>query len=170
MKERFSQLSFNNEYRISNLGCVQRFINQSWRNVPMHDLRGYKRCCICRNNKTTLWLVHRLVLTAFHGPPPTPRHEAMHLNNIKSDNRSSNLRWGLHWENMEMDRGRNHSHAGARNPNSKLTAEQVQVIRTAYDNKTGYFWGRKELSMGFKISEKQLTLIAQRKQGGWKHL
>ncbi len=49
--------------------------------------------------------VHRLVLEAFVGPCP-PGQQCRHLNDIPSDNRLENLRWGTPKENGE-DRVRN---------------------------------------------------------------
>lgn len=39
------------------------------------------------------YAVHRLVATAFIGPPPTPKHVVNHLNRDTSDNRVENLEW-----------------------------------------------------------------------------
>lgn len=46
--------------------------------------------------------VHRLVCEAFHGPPPSPSHIVIHLNEDGIDNRSENLRWGTQKENLNM--------------------------------------------------------------------
>ena len=43
--------------------------------------------------------VNRIICTLFHGPPPTPKHQARHLNGIKTDNRATNLAWGTQEEN-----------------------------------------------------------------------
>jgi hypothetical protein len=44
-------------------------------------------------------LVHRLVLLAFRGEPPTPHHECAHWNGDPSDNSIGNLRWATKVEN-----------------------------------------------------------------------
>lgn len=43
--------------------------------------------------------MHRLVLLAFVGPCPDGM-EACHANDIPTDNRLANLRWGTHADNM----------------------------------------------------------------------
>lgn len=43
--------------------------------------------------------VHVLVLEAFVGPRP-PGMECLHSNDVGTDNRLSNLRWGTHSENL----------------------------------------------------------------------
>lgn len=43
---------------------------------------------------------HRMVALAFIGPPPTSRHEVMHLDHNPGHNHVSNLQWGTHAENV----------------------------------------------------------------------
>ncbi|MEO0600369.1 MAG: HNH endonuclease signature motif containing protein [Myxococcota bacterium] len=50
--------------------------------------------------------VHVLVCTAWHGPPPFEGAIVLHHNDVSSDNRPENLRWGTHRENA-ADRQRN---------------------------------------------------------------
>jgi hypothetical protein len=51
-------------------------------------------------------MVHRLVCITFHGPPPEERMEAAHRNDVGTDNRSNNLRWLTHQQNID-ERGKN---------------------------------------------------------------
>lgn len=46
--------------------------------------------------------LHRLVCTAFHGPPPTPDAEVLHNSPDPHDNRPENLRWGTRSENAQQ--------------------------------------------------------------------
>lgn len=41
-----------------------------------------------------VYKVHQLVCLAFHGPPPTPRHEVLHGDEDAHNNRPGNLSWG----------------------------------------------------------------------------
>lgn len=76
--------------------------------------------------------LHRLVAEAWHGPCPEG-HECRHLNGDKFDNRFGNLAWGTHSENAADTVRHGRSAAGARNPNAKLTPEQVQAMRRHRD-------------------------------------
>lgn len=79
--------------------------------------------------------VHRFVAMAFHGLPPTPKHEAAHRNGDCFDNRPANLRWATRLEN-EADKvahGTNNrpSFQGADHPRTHLTNADVIAIRAA---------------------------------------
>ena len=156
-----------------------------WRSVPSlsgieasHDgrirdtvgeFRQYRRVrqYLCVFIRTRLRLVHRLVLEAFVGPPPTVSHEGAHLNGNAQDNRATNLVWATHAENMAMDRGNNHAHRRTQNPSAKLTEADVASIRHAYQQRRSSFWGRRDLARKYGISEQQTLRNAQGRQGGW---
>ncbi|TAL42380.1 MAG: hypothetical protein EPN91_08350 [Salinibacterium sp.] len=55
--------------------------------------------------------VHRLVALAFHGPPPTPKHEVNHKDTNKKNNAANNLEW--------MTKSQNAKHAYANGCRSK---------------------------------------------------
>ncbi|MBU6455127.1 MAG: HNH endonuclease [Cyanobacteria bacterium REEB67] len=65
--------------------------------------------------------IHRMVCTAWYGPPPHPKSECRHLNGRKRDNRPANLRWGTTAQNFR-DRQRHE-------PRLKLNKKRVREIR-----------------------------------------
>ena len=69
---------------------------------------GYQRCdgyCII-GYKGKYHLVHRIICRAFHGLPPEGKPEVDHINRIKVDNRSFNLRYvDRKGNNGNTDRG-----------------------------------------------------------------
>jgi len=75
------------------------------------------------------FLVHRLVLYTFRGPPPTPFHECRHLDGVHANNACDNLVWGTHKENMEDLKRHGRTTRGERAPTAKLTEEQVMELR-----------------------------------------
>jgi hypothetical protein len=168
---------------------IEQKNSEEWRKIPFSHVEAYAsswgriKCngVIIKQSprvrdylgvslKRKRYLVNRLVCMAFHGLPPAGKNEAMHLDNDAQNNTPENLAWGSHTENMKMDRGNNHSHAGAANKNSKLTEEIVKEIRDAYDNRLTGSWGRRALAEKFGISEAHCGRIALRKSGGWQHL
>ncbi len=81
------------------------------------------------SGKRRFLLVHRLVLTVFRGPPPTPRHEAAHLNGDGGDNRIENLEWTTHRENEAQKEAHGTVMRGTRNGRAQLTPDGVREIR-----------------------------------------
>lgn len=71
---------------------------------------GYLVAALSKDGKPRDWYVHRLVLMAFRGLPKSGQ-EACHGNDIRTDNRLSNLRWDSHTENVKdaVKRGRHRS-------------------------------------------------------------
>lgn len=47
--------------------------------------------------------VHRIIATAFHGAPPTPKHVVDHIDTNKRNNRPENLRWVTRLENILLN-------------------------------------------------------------------
>lgn len=74
---------------------------------------GYYVACIHYADKWQTRRVHQLVLEAFIGPRPEGTTGARHLNDVKTDNRLTNLAYGTHAENM-LDRVANGIHYWAR--------------------------------------------------------
>lgn len=74
------------------------------------------------------WKVHHVVAAAFIGPRPADRL-VRHLNDIKRDNRASNLAYGTMADNGR-DGARNDAYAhGAAHYATKLTAEDAAAIK-----------------------------------------
>lgn len=103
-------------------------------NSRYHAVRLYRN--IRKNDgsmkkEVKLKYVHRLVLKAFVGPPPTPDHQANHKNCDKQDNRLDNLEWVTASENIAhaLENGRmNYTHMFGNTFRRKLTDEQAQEI------------------------------------------
>lgn len=74
---------------------------------------GYLCINLFRPGHEQRYLVHRLVLAAFRGPPPVDRPVCRHLNGIRDDNRLDNLAWGT-WTENNHDQIAHGTHAEAR--------------------------------------------------------
>lgn len=62
-------------------------------------VKGYRHLALGVDGKKRNFYVHLLVCEAFHGPRPSPVHEARHLNGDPLDNSAANLTWGTKREN-----------------------------------------------------------------------
>lgn len=106
-------VGFESAYEVSNLGRV-RSLDRSWKQLSRHGkeyvhrrkgrvLRpgpsnyGHLSVVLGRGNTR---MVHALVLEAFRGPRPSPKHDSRHINGDPADNRLDNLVWGTRSENI----------------------------------------------------------------------
>lgn len=127
---------------------------------PVKSPRGYLVFKFRKEGKDYGMKLHRAIAILFI-PNPDNLPEVLHLNDIKDDNRIENLKWGTHKQNMELA-AINKLYAdynGERNPQAKLTNQQVKDIRAS--SKT-----TNELSIIYKMSKHQIWKI--KSGGGWK--
>jgi hypothetical protein len=87
--------------------------------------QGYKIVVLSRRGKQYGYGVHRLVCIAFHGPPPSDKHETAHWDGSKDNNVPDNLRWATGTEN-QLDR---HRHHAAFITNNKITASTAAEVK-----------------------------------------
>jgi len=86
-------------YYISNYGNIY---NRHKKHIKGHLSQcGYIIARLNNGNKNKLYRVHRLVCITFNGNPPEKKQIVDHINNIRNDNRSINLRWVNHYENSK---------------------------------------------------------------------
>lgn len=136
---------------------------------PQPDAQGYLCVCLSRGyKKQKLASVHSLVLTAFVGARPQGMH-GCHINGIRTDNRVENLKWGTPSENERDKVAHGTILACESHPMSKLTAEQVREMRTAYAAANGKrHWGCTEFARRFGVRATTVSLAARGIR--WNHL
>ena len=131
---------------------------------------GYLRVTTTVNGKRTTLGVNRLVCEAFHGPAPTPQHEAAHADGDLTNNRPGNLRWATSKQN-HADRRRHGTDAiGERNGRALLTDEQVRSIRRRYVSGINQHipGNSQQLAERFGVTQNLVTAIVRRE--AWPHL
>lgn len=131
--------------------------------APYATPKGYLRACLWRNGRRTKVFVHRLVLTAFRGPPE-PGEETCHLNGVRSDNRLCNLTWGSRKLNAHHRRLHGNVLRGEGHGRVKLTEEAIHVIRWAMRRGVSAV----QLAKLHGVHHKTVHLIHQRET--WQHL
>ncbi len=101
-----------------------------WRLLSQgRNTSGYYRVTLRCGRKKAAENVHRLVLLAFRGMPPSG-HEGAHEDGNQLNNKLDNLIWKTPAEN-NVDRIRDGRGRGENNHKSKLTEEMVKAIRNA---------------------------------------
>jgi hypothetical protein len=144
---------YEGEYAVSNKGRVKslarrvRLVSrgvETTRPVGERILRpgsqksGHVTVALGKGNSKP---VHQLVLLAFRGPCPEGK-ESRHLNDIPSDNRLANLRYGTRRQNM-LDKIRNGRHS--------LTYTQAEEIRQLLKN--AKYGDKRKVAKMYGISE-----------------
>ena len=107
-------------YEVSNMGRVkslERDVSTSNRkslHKPEKILKeyinpkeGYPMITLCKDGKSQLCMIHRLVATTFV-PNPENKPYVDHINTIRNDNVPENLEWVTHKENQNNDLTRMH--------------------------------------------------------------
>jgi len=93
----------------------------------------YPLVVLCKNSKCKTIRVHILVCEAFIGKRPQG-FDICHKDGVKTNNNIENLRYDSR-SNNQQDRKLNNTYQyGNKNPNSKLTVEQVQEIYVLLNN------------------------------------
>ena len=126
--------------------------------------QGYKTVSLWRDNRGRRYLVHRVVVEAFHGSIPRGM-EVNHLNGDKHDNRLVNLELVLRQANID------HAVAtglidnkGERNSQAKLNARDVRLIRAEHESGMGY----KRIARTFGVTWETIRDIVKRQT--WRHI
>jgi hypothetical protein len=131
---------------------------------PCFHRDGYLWVKLYRNDISKMFFIHRLMLLAFRGPPADPNMDGCHENDIKSDNRLSNLQWKTTLANI-ADRTRNGNTArGSRAGKAKLTESKVLDLRNRYAAGVHY----KTLARQFGVAIPTIPSIVQGRS--WKHV
>ena len=81
-------------YEVSDLGRVRSRYSGEWKVMtPSKTGSGYLKVILCKDKQKKQRMVHRLVADAFVENDSIFNDQVNHRNEIKTDNRSSNLEW-----------------------------------------------------------------------------
>lgn len=157
-------------YEVSEYGDLRCMVARS--NKPIgtllkgsikHGYRWYKigdEGNSTRKGRFRHYAAHRLVLFAFVGPPPTPKHQTAHWDGNPLNNHFSNLRWATTGENTEDKIRHGNLYEGHR----KYTTEQVLDMRAMREEGSKY----SDIMDKYNISKGNLSAIINRQT--WDHI
>jgi AraC-like DNA-binding protein len=163
---------FEAEYEISNCGRV-RSLKVKGGVMKQSTGKGYCKIVFKSNGRNINRQVHRLVAMAFV-PNPENLPQVNHKDGNKQNNNDWNLEWSSSSDNVKHAYrtklriiGSHHIEtarklfAGAKNPKSKLTADEVIEIKNL--KRTG--WKLEDLSQRFNVSPTYISTIVN--HGHW---
>lgn len=126
---------------------------------------GYPVVGLCRCGKERQYAVHVVVLLAFEGPPPEGKPYGLHNNDVKTNCRIENLRWGTPAENQQDIEKNNSNFKRRKNlPDPKLTPKDVRTIKQ--NIKDGCV--QSQLARQFGVSPATICDIKKGRQ--WSHI
>lgn len=114
---------------------------------------GYLQCAFRINNKVKTLLVHVLVASAFNNRCDDCT-QVDHMNNIKTDNRSSNLQWVTRSENMKY----NYSRTVSTIEKQESKGKKIEILDLE-NNSLGIFNSLKEATLEFDVNHGNLSSI-----------
>lgn len=130
--------------------------------------KGYYNVMLYKNGNSKSFPVHRLVLMAFDRLPKE-KEQGNHINGIKNDNRLENLEWTNNSGNQlhAFAMGLNKPRYGEDNNKTKLTKEQVLMIREEYQFGVRGFGA---YSMGKRYGVGKAAILSIIKRKSWAHI
>lgn len=127
-------MGYEGIYEVSNRGDVKRVSEKNcnqFKSGYFLKLRdngyGYNIVQLHKNGDAKVFMVHRLVATAFI-PNPLSKPHINHLNSMRNDNRVENLAWCTPSENAR------HKYAMGYKQKQKLTEDEIRYAKFEYEN------------------------------------
>lgn len=160
------------DYEISERGAVRRAVPSRTRKAGHRltaspDRGGYLRYHLSKDGRKFLVYAHVLVLEAFVGPKPSPKHEGAHNDGKPWHNHYKNLRWDTRRGNHADLQYHGTAVKGSRNGRAKLTEGQVVQLRKEYAMLGKGRWGvAAGLQVKYGISRSTLRDIVSRAHWG----
>lgn len=157
-------------YAVSNFGRVKRAVggtgtraNKLCKQQPDDD--GYMRVVLgSRNFNKKNYGVHTLVATAFIGVCPPDCDQVNHIDSDKANNTVDNLEWSDSLHNNQWRSVLGHTKQGSDHHNSKLTEQDIPVIRQMLADKIHI----RTIAKHFNVSTYPIMSI--KKNRWWKHV
>ncbi len=156
----FKQIPNYPDYLINDKGQVfSKKCNTFKRLKESKTKKGYSTIRLSNNVKIKHFRIHRLVLMAFDRMPKNGE-QTRHLDNDKSNNNISNIKWGTCQENSN-DKWLVHKTGamGEKHGKCKLTDKQVTEIRELYKTDSYTF---RSLGEKFKVSNVTVCRIVNK--------
>lgn len=124
-------------YEVSDLGRVRRASAEFGRTRSGKILRpqrqgqsGHLKVFFCKDGKVKEMRLHRLVCEAWHGPAPSPKHQAAHIDGDPGNNLPENLYWALPIENCADTIRHGRTNRGERCNLAKITDRDARMALT----------------------------------------
>jgi hypothetical protein len=143
-------------YEVSDLSRIRGITRGKIKKFHVHK-RGYAQTNLCKNGIVKTIRIHRIVAEAFIEKVEGKNH-INHIDNVRSNNKVSNLEWCTSKENAEHRDRQKRGTIGERNGNTNLTNKLVDDIRKSYPKISGY-----RLAKNYNVSHTTIYNILNNK-------
>ena len=118
-------------YVINSDGTVMNVLTGRYLKAEITS-NGYARVTLSAYGKTKRYLLHRLIAELFVSGRTTERNIVNHKDTNKLNNKSNNLEWTTHQENVDHAVENDLYVVGENHSNSKYSNDLIATIYTAY--------------------------------------
>jgi hypothetical protein len=159
------------QYECSNLGQIRRAVESRIHPAgfvlsPKVDRHGYLKISLWRNGEVRHTQVHRIVAETWHGPCPSLRHQAAHNDGVRTNCKSSNIRWATAKENS-ADRAA-HKIWNPANGSSHWKAKLNE--KNVLEMKAMHLSGKKQTEIAQHFGVSKATVCEILKGKSWVHV
>ena len=167
-EEEWRDVSIAIGYRVSNFGRVisrwsvgganpgSPYLTNKWRLIAGRSAgKGYRSYALKTSSGFVRQYLHRIVITEFHGDPPSLKHEVRHLDGNPKNNCATNLQWSTHRVNMKDTVTHGTARIGEKVPNASMTNSQAIEVCSRY--KSGET--QSEIASSMKVSRSTIKRI-----------
>lgn len=164
------------DYEVSEYGDVRRSRDMRTRRAGSLakcyvNVDGYLAVVLRTAGEKKAVLVHRLVAQTFIGPAPSPLcNEVAHRNGSRLANHYTNLRWSTRGENHADIQVHGTHLKGMANGNSKITDDDVRVIRREYREIKASGSGRSVAELENRFGLHRATVVKIAMGRAWRHV
>ena len=145
----------SNEGKIRRISVVFRGRKPPYILKPLNHGHGYHLVCLHKDDKQRAFLIHRLVMAAFHGKSEL---HVNHKDGNKKNNRLENLEYCTQKQNGEHAAKNDLVAYGSRVNGSKLTDDDVREVRRLFASGENY----KDIGKRFQMHPMNVYHIVNR--------
>lgn len=153
---------YEKHYKVSNLGRVKSVKFNKEKVLSKTKLsNGYLKVLLCKNGKSKTKTVHSLVAESFLNHKSNIYIVVDHINNIKTDNKLSNLQIISQRENSSKDRKNKYSNYTGVTFHKNDNKWQSSIVIDGQQIYLGYFKSESRASIAYNFALTQLDKLKE---------
>jgi len=153
---------YEGHYQVSDLGRIKSIKFNKERIIHIQkSTNGYLKVELCKNGKTKTRTVHSLVAQEFLNHERDIYNVVDHINNVKTDNKLSNLQIISQRENSTKDKNNKYSDYVGVTFHKKDKRWQSSIVIDGSQTYLGYFKSKERASIAYQFALTQLDKLKE---------